>query len=301
MDFNLVSSYSPRGDQATAIEQLVKGLNDGEKHQVLLGVTGSGKTFTMFVTGPDVVKTVTNETVTAEELGGASVHTTKSSIADRAYDNDVEALLQMRRLIDFLPSSNTDDVPEWPSFDDAQRLDKSLDTLIPDTPNKPYDIKELIHKVADEGDFFEIQEAHGGDGLGPFLAVDDENRPDQVVSRQHIFAHQPARPFGFAVAARTVRQPKLFSGGGFGPRRKRRDFGFRLRRRHRNSLNKSGFGMSLIRDRRCAQGDRRARARFMAERLAERLIWSIRRSVACRGRSAKALRRHRESGFLADR
>ncbi|MEA2858104.1 MAG: propionyl-CoA carboxylase beta chain [Methylobacteriaceae bacterium] len=114
----------------------------------------------MFVTGPDVVKTVTNETVTAEELGGASIHTTKSSIADRAYDNDVETLLQMRRLIDFLPSSNTDDVPEWPSFDDAQRLDKSLDTLIPDNPNKPYDIKELILKITDEGDFFEIQEAH---------------------------------------------------------------------------------------------------------------------------------------------
>jgi propionyl-CoA carboxylase beta chain len=114
----------------------------------------------MFVTGPDVVKTVTNETVTAEELGGASIHTTKSSIADRAYDNDVEALLQMRRLLDFLPSSNTDDVPEWPSFDDALRLDKSLDTLIPENPNKPYDIKELIQKIADEGDFFEIQEAH---------------------------------------------------------------------------------------------------------------------------------------------
>src|SRR3954454_12177892 len=114
----------------------------------------------MFVTGPDVVKTVTNENVTAEELGGASIHTTKSSIADRAYDNDVEALLQMRRLIDFLPTSNKDDVPEWPSFDDAQRLDKSLDTLIPENPNRPYDIKELILKIADEGDFFEIQEAH---------------------------------------------------------------------------------------------------------------------------------------------
>jgi propionyl-CoA carboxylase beta chain len=114
----------------------------------------------MFVTGPDVVKTVTNENVTAEELGGASIHTTKSSIADRAYDNDVEALLQMRRLIDFLPSSNKDDVPEWPSFDDAQRLDKSLDTLIPENPNRPYDIKELILKIVDEGDFFEIQEAH---------------------------------------------------------------------------------------------------------------------------------------------
>jgi propionyl-CoA carboxylase beta chain len=114
----------------------------------------------MFVTGPDVVKTVTNESVTAEELGGASVHTTKSSIADHAYDNDVEALLQMRRLVDFLPSSNRDDVPEWPSFDDAERLDASLDTLVPDNPNRPYDIKELVAKVVDEGDFFEIQEAH---------------------------------------------------------------------------------------------------------------------------------------------
>ena len=107
----------------------------------------------MFVTGPDVVKTVTNETVTAEELGGASVHTTKSSIADRAYDNDVEALLQMRRLIDFLPSSNRDEVPEWPSFDDPDRIDMSLDTLVPDNPNKPYDIKELITKVVGRGRF----------------------------------------------------------------------------------------------------------------------------------------------------
>src|SRR6186997_2937127 len=78
----------------------------------------------MFVTGPEVVKTVTNEMVSAEELGGASVHSTKSGIADGAFDDDVQCLLQMRRLIDFLPSSNTDDVPEWPSFDDAQRLDK---------------------------------------------------------------------------------------------------------------------------------------------------------------------------------
>ena len=113
----------------------------------------------MFVTGPDVVKTVTNETVTAEELGGASVHTTKSSIADRAYENDVEALLQMRRLLDFLPSSNTDPVPELPNFDDPVRVEPSLDTLVPANPNQPYDIKELITKVADEGDFFEIQEA----------------------------------------------------------------------------------------------------------------------------------------------
>ena len=114
----------------------------------------------MFVTGPDVVKTVTGETVTAEELGGAQVHTTRSSIADRAYGNDVEALLQMRRLIDFLPASNLEQPPTLPSFDDPDRVDASLDTLIPENPNKPYDIKELILKVADEGDFFEIQEAH---------------------------------------------------------------------------------------------------------------------------------------------
>ena len=114
----------------------------------------------MFVTGPDVVKTVTNEVVTAEELGGASVHTTKSGICDGAFDNDLECLLQIRRLIDFLPANCEAGVPEWPSFDDIEREDKSLDTLVPDNPNKPYDMKELILKVADEGDFFELQEAY---------------------------------------------------------------------------------------------------------------------------------------------
>jgi propionyl-CoA carboxylase beta chain len=113
----------------------------------------------MFVTGPDVVKTVTNETVTAEELGGARIHTTKSSIADGAYDNDVEALLQMRRLIDLLPASNTSPLPEvaclQPVDDDAA----ALDTLVPDNANKPYDIREVIARTADEADFFEIQEA----------------------------------------------------------------------------------------------------------------------------------------------
>ncbi len=112
----------------------------------------------MFVTGPDVVKTVTNEIVTAEELGGASVHATRSSIADGAYDNDVECLLQMRRLLDFLPANFSAGVPEWPSLDAADRIEPSLDSLVPDNPNKPYDIKELILKVVDEGDFFELSE-----------------------------------------------------------------------------------------------------------------------------------------------
>jgi propionyl-CoA carboxylase beta chain len=126
----------------------------------------------MFVTGPDVVKTVTNETVTSEELGGAKVHTTKSSVADGAYDNDVEALLQVRRLIDFLPANNMDGVPDIPSFDDPARVDDSLDTLIPDNPNKPYDMKELILKVVDEADFFEIQEAYAKNIITGFGRVE---------------------------------------------------------------------------------------------------------------------------------
>jgi propionyl-CoA carboxylase beta chain len=113
----------------------------------------------MFVTGPDVVKTVTNEQVTSEELGGASVHTQKSGVADGAYDSDLECLLQMRRLIDFLPANNEAGVPEWPTADDIVREEPSLDTLVPANPNKPYDIKELILKVADEGDFFELSDA----------------------------------------------------------------------------------------------------------------------------------------------
>jgi propionyl-CoA carboxylase beta chain len=113
----------------------------------------------MFVTGPEVVKTVTNEVVTAEQLGGASVHAAKSGVADGAFENDLECLLQIRRFIDFLPSSSEHEPPEWPSFDDIEREDESLDTLVPDNPNKPYDMKELILKVADEGDFFELSAA----------------------------------------------------------------------------------------------------------------------------------------------
>jgi propionyl-CoA carboxylase beta chain len=125
----------------------------------------------MYVTGPDVVKTVTNEVVSHEELGGASVHATRSSISDGAYDNDVEALAQMRRLIDFLPANNAEGPPEWPCDDSLDRVDMSLDTLVPDSPNKPYDIKELILKVVDEGDFFELSEKHAANivvGFGRF-------------------------------------------------------------------------------------------------------------------------------------
>jgi propionyl-CoA carboxylase beta chain len=111
----------------------------------------------MFVTGPEVVKTVTHETVTQEELGGAITHTTRSGVADLACENDVEALLELRRFVDFLPSSNRAPAPLFPADDPRDRQEPSLDTLIPANPNKPYDMKELIAKVVDHGDFFEIQ------------------------------------------------------------------------------------------------------------------------------------------------
>lgn len=128
----------------------------------------------MFVTGPDVVKTVTNEEVTAEELGGASVHTVKSSIADKGYENDVEAMLQMRRLMDFLPANNLSDVPKLPTKDDPDRVEMSLDSLIPDNPNQPYDMHELITKVVDEGDFFEIQEKFAANIICGFGRVEGQ-------------------------------------------------------------------------------------------------------------------------------
>jgi propionyl-CoA carboxylase beta chain len=111
----------------------------------------------MFVTGPDVVKTVTHEEVTAETLGGALTHTTKSGVADLAFENDVEALLEVRRFFDFLPLSNRQQVPERPTEDPVEREEPSLDSLVPADPTKPYDMKELIQKVADEGEFFELQ------------------------------------------------------------------------------------------------------------------------------------------------
>ncbi|WCR09251.1 acyl-CoA carboxylase subunit beta [Paracoccus stylophorae] len=136
----------------------------------------------MFVTGPDVVKTVTNEVVTAEQLGGASTHTRKSSVADGAFEDDVETLSEIRRLFDFLPMNNRGTVPVRPFFDDPRRIEDSLDTLIPDNPNQPYDMKELIVKVADEGDFYEIQKDFAGNILTGFIRL--EGRTVGVVANQ---------------------------------------------------------------------------------------------------------------------
>jgi len=128
----------------------------------------------MFVTGPDVVKTVTHESVTQEELGGAITHTTRSGVADLAFEDDVEALLELRRFMDFLPSSNRQEAPNRETTDPVDRIDLSLDTMIPANGNKPYDMAELILKVVDEGDFFETQAAYARNIITGFGRMDGQ-------------------------------------------------------------------------------------------------------------------------------
>ncbi|KAB2861830.1 MAG: methylmalonyl-CoA carboxyltransferase, partial [Bauldia sp.] len=126
----------------------------------------------MFVTGPDVVKTVTNETVTPEELGGAITHSTRSGVADLAMENDLEALLGTRRFFNFLPANNREKPPVWPTMDSPSRTETSLDTLVPDDPSRPYDMKELIVKIADEGDFFELQPDYARNIIVGFIRLE---------------------------------------------------------------------------------------------------------------------------------
>ena len=126
----------------------------------------------MFVTGPDVVKTVTHEAVTAEELGGALTHSTKSGVADLAFENDIEALEKVRLFFNYLPANNQEKPPVWPTEDSADRVEMSLDTLIPSDPNQPYDMKETILKVADEGVFFETQVNYAKNIITGFIRID---------------------------------------------------------------------------------------------------------------------------------
>jgi propionyl-CoA carboxylase beta chain len=136
----------------------------------------------MFVTGPDVVKTVTHETVTQEELGGAVTHTTRSGVADRAFENDIEAILETRRFVDFLPPSNREQPPSRPCADPPDRVEPSLDSLVPANPNKPYDMKELIEKTVDDADFFEIQRDYARNIITGFARLDGS--PVGIVANQ---------------------------------------------------------------------------------------------------------------------
>jgi acetyl-CoA carboxylase carboxyltransferase component len=114
----------------------------------------------MFVTGPDVVKTVTHEEVTQEELGGASVHSEKSGVCHVAADSEADTLYLIRKLLGYLPQNNMEDAP-FMNGDDPLRMEEGLNTIIPDDANKPYDMKEVIHMIVDNGQFFEIHENYG--------------------------------------------------------------------------------------------------------------------------------------------
>ncbi len=112
----------------------------------------------MFITGPNVVKQVLNEDVTFEELGGASVHAGKSGVAHFVADDEAQSLLLVRELLSYLPQNNMEDAPFVASTDDPIRVNAELDTIIPEDPNKPYDIKDVVEKIVDDGIFFEVHE-----------------------------------------------------------------------------------------------------------------------------------------------
>jgi propionyl-CoA carboxylase beta chain len=155
----------------------------------------------MYVTGPDVVKTVTNEVVSHEDLGGARVHATKSGVADGAFENDLEALSEVRRLVGFLPLSNREKPPVRESYDEPQRDEPSLDTLVPANPNQPYDMKELILKVVDEAEFFEISEGFARNIITGFGRLDGQtvgvvaNQPQVLAGVLDIDASRKAARF----------------------------------------------------------------------------------------------------------
>ena len=140
------------------------------------------KTSYMFVTGPEVVKTVTHEDVTHEELGGASTHTTKSSVADGSFKNDIIALKEIRRLFDFIPSSFREKPPLIKTNDKPSRSETTLNTIVPKNPNKPYDMKEVINKIIDDEDFFEIQENYAKNIITGFARMDGQ--PIGIVANQ---------------------------------------------------------------------------------------------------------------------
>lgn len=128
----------------------------------------------MFVTGPDVVRAVTNEEVTAEQLGGGESHATRSGVADGLFAHDAQAMAQLRRLLSFLPSNNREAPPKRVCLDDGGRAEPSLETLVPSNPNVPYDMKELIVAIADEGDFFELQEEYARNVVVGFARMEGE-------------------------------------------------------------------------------------------------------------------------------
>jgi len=136
----------------------------------------------MFVTGPDVIKTVTHEDVTKEDLGGAMTHNEKSGVAHFAVEDDAECLALIRELLSFMPGNNLDDPPRKPTADPADREDESLDSLVPASPNQPYDMLDLIHTVVDDGYFLEVHQHYARNLLVGFARLG--GRPVGIVANQ---------------------------------------------------------------------------------------------------------------------
>jgi acetyl-CoA carboxylase carboxyltransferase component len=136
----------------------------------------------MFLTGPDVIKTVVHEEVTHEELGGASVHNSRSGVAHFAHASEAETLSEIRRLLAFLPQNNTEDPPRTEPTDDPDRRDLELDEVVPDSPNKPYDMKDVITRVVDDGDFMEVHKDFARNMVVGFARFD--GRPVGIVGNQ---------------------------------------------------------------------------------------------------------------------
>lgn len=139
----------------------------------------------MFVTGPDVIKTVTHEEVTKEDLGGAMTHNSESGVAHFAAQDDDQAMMMIRELIGFIPSNNLEDPPILKSGDDPNRADEKLQTLVPDDPNKPYDMKEIILSVVDDHNFLEVQPHYAKNMIVGFARLD--GRSVGIVANQPAF------------------------------------------------------------------------------------------------------------------
>jgi acetyl-CoA carboxylase carboxyltransferase component len=155
----------------------------------------------MFITGPDVVKTVTGEDVTQEELGGALTHAAKSGVATMVYDDEPTALAQVRYLLSFLPSNNLEDPPSFAAEDDPERLCEGIVGLIPDAPNKPYDMKRVVAEVVDDGEFFEINALWAMNIVCGFARIDGHvvgivgNQPQVLAGTLDIDASEKAARF----------------------------------------------------------------------------------------------------------
>ena len=139
----------------------------------------------MFITGPEVIKAVTHEEVTKEELGGAATHNEVSGVAHFMAHDDAECLAMIRELLSFLPSNNLDDAPRRLTTDPADRADPELDSLVPTESNQPYDIKDVIHRVVDDGYFFEVHEHFAKNIVVGFARMD--GRPVGIVANQPAF------------------------------------------------------------------------------------------------------------------